>query len=99
MSQMLPPYAMPERVSRYDFLEPMPAYITRLQEWGSQHWSEVQSLKARVAQLEAGVEAERQRIIGILNRPNPLLISALHYTADETAAWFGEAFLAEYLKP
>ena len=41
---------------------------------------------------------ERERIIGILNRPSPLLVAVLHYTADGTAAWFGEAFLAEYLK-
>ena len=45
-----------------------------------------------------GAEAERERIIGILNRPSLVLTAAVHYQADG-AAWLGEAFLAEYLKP
>lgn len=46
----------------------------------------------------SAVEAERERIIGILNRPSKILTAALHFTANEEA-WLGEAFLANYLAP
>jgi len=48
--------------------------------------------------IDRAVEAERERIIGILNNPSLVLTAAIHYSGNG-AAWFGENFLAEYLKP
>jgi hypothetical protein len=48
--------------------------------------------------IDRAVEAERARIIRILSSPSPVLMAALQYSGNG-AAWFGEDFLAEYLRP